>query len=66
MDAKVGDAAVEALKAPLAVLDSALAKTGWLVGGRFTVADINVAEIVRYALATGQLDPQAPVAADGK
>jgi glutathione S-transferase len=31
------------------VLDRALAKTGWLVGGRFTVADVNVAEIVRYA-----------------
>jgi glutathione S-transferase len=55
MDAKVGDAAVEALKAPLAVLDSALAKTGWLVGGRFTVADINVAEIVRYAQAAPEL-----------
>jgi glutathione S-transferase len=40
---------VEALKGPFAQLDSALAKTGWLVGGRFTVADINVAEIVRYA-----------------
>ncbi len=40
---------IEALKGPFAVLDKALAKTGWLVGGRFTVADINVAEIVRYA-----------------
>ena len=40
---------LEALKGPFAVLDRALAKTGWLVGGRFTVADINVAEIVRYA-----------------
>lgn len=40
---------LEALKGPFAVLDRALAKTGWLVGGRFTVADANVAEIVRYA-----------------
>ena len=40
---------LEALKGPFAALDQALAKTGWLVGGRFTVADINVAEIVRYA-----------------
>lgn len=40
---------LEALKGPFAQLDKALAKTGWLVGGRFTVADINVAEIVRYA-----------------
>ncbi|WP_369669956.1 glutathione binding-like protein, partial [Enterococcus faecium] len=38
-----------ALKGPFAQLDKALAKNGWLVGGRFTVADINVAEIVRYA-----------------
>jgi glutathione S-transferase len=54
-DAKVADAAVEALKAPFAVLDRALAKTGWLVGGRFTVADINAAEIVRYAQAAPEL-----------
>src|SRR3954471_17335458 len=40
---------VAALRAPFAVLDTALAKDGHLVGGRFTVADINVAEIVRYA-----------------
>jgi glutathione S-transferase len=40
---------LEALKGPFAVLDRALASTGWLVGGRFTVADVNVAEIVRYA-----------------
>ena len=31
------------------MLDRALAETGWLVGGRFTVADVNVAEVVRYA-----------------
>ena len=40
---------IAALQAPFAVLDKALAGTGWLVGGRFTVADANVAEIVRYA-----------------
>ena len=55
MDAKVGDAAVEALKAPFAVLDRTLAKNGWLVGGRFTVADINAVEIVRYAQAAPEL-----------
>src|SRR5712671_3628838 len=54
-DAKIADAAVEALKAPFAVLDRALAKNGWLVGGRFTVADINAAEIVRYAQAAPEL-----------
>jgi glutathione S-transferase len=42
------------------VLDGALAKTGWLVGGRFTVADINVAEIVRYAQPAPELFEAAP------
>lgn len=59
-DPKVADAAVEALKGPFAVLDKALAKTGWLVGGRFTVADLNVAEIVRYAQAAPELFDSAP------
>jgi glutathione S-transferase len=39
----------------LEVLDQALAATGFLVGGRFTVADINVAEVVRYALPAPEL-----------
>jgi glutathione S-transferase len=39
----------EALVRPLGVLDAHLAKHGHLVGGRFSVADINMAEIVRYA-----------------
>ena len=38
-----------ALERPLAVLEAHLAKDGHMVGGRFTVADIDVAEIVRYA-----------------
>lgn len=46
---------LEALKAPFTVLEKALAKTGWLVGGRFTVADVNVAEIVRYAASAKSL-----------
>lgn len=49
-DAKVAAAAVEALRAPFAVLDAHLAGTSYLIGNRFTVADINVAEIVRYAV----------------
>jgi glutathione S-transferase len=48
-------AAVEALRAPFKVLDDALAATGFLVGGRFTVADINVAEVVRYAMPAPEL-----------
>ena len=47
-------------EAPFAVLDRALAKDGYLVGGRFTVADINVAEIVRYAQAAPELFDAAP------
>ncbi|MBN9261307.1 MAG: glutathione S-transferase family protein [Hyphomicrobium sp.] len=54
-DPKIADAAVEALKAPFAVLDKALAATGYVVGGRFTVADINLAECVRYAMAAPEL-----------
>jgi glutathione S-transferase len=60
MDPKLADDAVEALRGPFAVLDAALAKDGYLVGGRFTVADINVAEVVRYAQAAPELFADAP------
>ena len=60
------EAALAALRGPFAVLDRALAKTGWqtgwLVGGRFTVADINVAEVVRYAQSASTLFDAAPKA----
>jgi glutathione S-transferase len=59
-DANIANAAVEALRAPFAVLDKALAATGYIVGGRFTVADINVAEVVRYALPAPELFEAAP------
>lgn len=39
----------ERLQRPLRVLDAHLAAHGRMVGGRFTVADINMAEILRYA-----------------
>ncbi len=58
-DPAVADAAVEALRAPFAVLDAALAD-GHLVGGRFTVADINTAEVVRYAMPAPELFAAAP------
>jgi glutathione S-transferase len=54
-DPKIADAAVEALKAPFAVLNKALADTDYVVAGRFTVADINIAECVRYAMAASEL-----------
>ena len=59
-DPKIADAAVEALKGPFAVLDKALEKSGWLVGNRFTVADLNAAEIVRYAQPAPELFEAAP------
>jgi len=52
--------AVDKLRAPFAVLDRALTDTGWLIGGRFTVADINVAEAVKYALGAPELYDRAP------
>jgi glutathione S-transferase len=57
---ELADAGVVALRAPLQVLDAALAKTGYLVGGRFTVADLNVAEVIRYAQAAPELFEAAP------
>ena len=42
------------------MLDEALAATGYIVGGRFTVADINVAEVVRYAMPAPELFEAAP------
>jgi len=53
------DAALAALRAPFAVLDKAVAG-GFVVGNRFTVADINVAEIVRYAQNAPMLFDAAP------
>ena len=59
-DEAVAQASIEALRAPFAVLDKALADTGHLVGGRFTVADLNLAEVARYATAAGELFDAAP------
>lgn len=41
--------AAEKLRRPLARLDVHLGATGQMVGARFTVADINLAECIRYA-----------------
>jgi glutathione S-transferase len=46
VDAAAAEKAKEALKPPLGVLDSALAASLYLLGGRFTVADLNVAGVV--------------------
>ena len=46
----IADAAVAALERPFSVLAAALREGGgYVVGRRFTVADINLAEVFRYA-----------------
>jgi glutathione S-transferase len=59
-DPKQAQAAVEALRAPFAVLDKHLTTDGNVVGARFTVADINTAEVVRYAMPAPELFEAAP------
>jgi glutathione S-transferase len=48
-DPKLADEGEQQLQQPLKVLDQALAKTGYLVGSSFTVADLNVASILSWA-----------------
>jgi glutathione S-transferase len=48
-DAAAADEAEQALAAPLQVLDAAVASTPYLLGGHFTVADLNVASILTWA-----------------
>jgi glutathione S-transferase len=56
--------AVAELQAPFAMLDAHLAAHSHLVGDRFTVADINVAEVIRYAMtATALFDANPHVKA---
>ncbi|HRK18552.1 MAG TPA: glutathione S-transferase family protein [Hyphomicrobiaceae bacterium] len=54
-DAKLAATSLEALRAPFAVLDQELAGKDYIVGGRFTVADINTAEVFRYAMPAKEL-----------
>jgi glutathione S-transferase len=57
----VVDAAITALGKPLAVLETSLGEGGgFLVGRRFTVADINTAEVLRYAQPAPELLEQYP------
>lgn len=58
---EIAEAALAALPAPFSVLDTAIAANkGYVMGGRFTVADVNVAEVIRYAKPAGQLFEAAP------
>ena len=54
----------ERLRRPLKALEAHLGTRQWMVGSRFTVADINMAEILRYAQAEPSLLPLFP-AVDG-
>lgn len=59
-DPAKADAAATALVPKFAVLDAHLALRAWLVGDRFTVADINTAEVLRYASMAPDLFAASP------
>ncbi len=52
--------AAERLIRPMRVLEGRLGTHEWLVGGRFTVADLIMAEVLRYAQGYGELFEQFP------
>ncbi len=43
------DVACRTMKRPLSVLEKQLDGKDWILGGRFTVVDLNIAEVLRYA-----------------
>jgi glutathione S-transferase len=49
-DAALRDEALKVIAAPFRVLDAALAKTPYLLGNGFTVADLNVAAVISRAV----------------
>jgi glutathione S-transferase len=60
-DAALYDASLKSLGTKFQVLEKALQDgKGHLVGGRFTVADVNIAEILRYAQGAEDLFTQFP------
>jgi glutathione S-transferase len=60
-DPALADAAIAALKRPFGVLEQALRSgEGYVVGRRFTVADINLAEVLRYAQPAPELFAEFP------
>ncbi|AXC50333.1 glutathione S-transferase family protein [Paracoccus suum] len=59
-DAGIVAEAAERLVRPMTVVENHLAARGHLVGERFTVADLNMAEIIRYAKGYGPLMAQFP------
>lgn len=63
-DGQVVRDAVTALRRPMAVIEAQLQAQGHPVGGRFTVADINLAEILRYSRCHEPLWQEFPVTRD--
>ncbi len=59
-DPKIAAAAIEAITRPFEVLNEHLTNQPYILGERFTVADINVAEVLRYALPAKALWESAP------
>lgn len=59
-DAALVAEAADRLLRPLRVLEEHLPRHGHLVGDRFTVADLNMAEVVRYAQGHAGLMAQSP------
>jgi glutathione S-transferase len=60
-DHALAASSVEAVQRPFDVLEAHLkAQGGFAVGGRFTVADINLAEVLRYAQAAPELFANRP------
>ncbi len=49
-DEKAATASVEALKAPLKALDQSLQGREYLLGNSFTIADLNVAAVMSWAM----------------
>jgi glutathione S-transferase len=49
-DEKVAQRAVDALKGPLAVIDGALKGYEYLLGNSFSIADLNLASVLSFAL----------------
>jgi glutathione S-transferase len=63
-DATIPGKALETLKRPIAVLDQALEASGYLVGDRFTAADLNVGNFVAYLASAREFLGQYPHVAD--
>src|SRR5262245_52174828 len=59
-DVDAAEAAIRALRGPFGVLERSLAASGDIVSGRFTVADINTAEVFPYAMPASALLEAAP------